>query len=32
MLGIYEQGGEFLVGFETMMDLKKKGIKFKIIE
>lgn len=28
----FEQGGEFLVGFETMMDLKKKGIKFKIIE
>ena len=28
----FEHGGEFSVDFKTMMDLKKKGIKFKIIE
>jgi len=28
----FEQGGEFIIDFNTMRQLKEKGIKFKIIE
>ena len=31
-LRAFEKGGTYLVDFNTMMNLKKKGIKFKIVE